>query len=52
MLNPLIKGLTREGVDRLSKGMRLWLEQAIVVVTLPRRLEIPRSRFKEIKQNH
>ena len=22
--DPLIKGLTREGVDRLSKGMGLW----------------------------
>ena len=23
--DPIIKGLTREGVDRLSKGMGLWI---------------------------
>ena len=48
--DPLTKGLNREGVEKSSTGMGLW--PRIVAVTLPRRLEIPRSRFKEIKQSH
>ena len=50
--DPLTKGLNREGVEKSSTGMGLGREQVIVAVTLPRRLEIPRSRFKEIKQSH
>ena len=50
--DPLTKVLNREGVERSSTGMGLWQRQVIVELTLPRRLEIPRSRFKEIKQSN
>ena len=43
----LKKGLTREEVKRSSKGINYGLGQVIMAVTLSRRLEIPRSRFKE-----
>ena len=50
--DPLTKGLTREGVEKSSQEWDYGQEQVIVAVTLPSRLEIPRSRFKEIKQSH
>ena len=50
--NSLTKGLTREGIERLWKGMGYGRGQVIVAETLTRSLEIPRSRFKEIKQSH
>ena len=43
----LQKGLTRVEVKRSSKGMNLGLRQFIMVVTLSRKLEIRRARFKE-----
>ncbi|PHT83444.1 hypothetical protein T459_11887 [Capsicum annuum] len=51
MSDPLTKGLSREGVERTSKGMGLRTRTVNMAVTLPSRLEIPRARFKEIKQS-
>ncbi|PHT99761.1 hypothetical protein BC332_29549 [Capsicum chinense] len=45
--DPLTKGLSREGVERTSKGMGLRPGQVSMAVTLPSRLEIPRARFKD-----
>ncbi|PHT35644.1 hypothetical protein CQW23_23344 [Capsicum baccatum] len=50
--DPLKKGLSREEVERTSQGMGYNLAQVRIAVTLPRRLEIPRARFKEIKQSY
>ncbi|KAF3676873.1 hypothetical protein FXO38_04076 [Capsicum annuum] len=47
----LTKGLYREEVERISKGMGLRLRTSQKAVTLPCRLEIPKARFKEIKQS-
>ena len=45
--DPLTKGLSRELVEKSSRGRDCGLGQIIMAVTLPSRLEIPRSRFKE-----
>ncbi|PHT92084.1 hypothetical protein T459_07197 [Capsicum annuum] len=42
--DPLTKGLSREGVEKTSKGMGLSLGRVSMAVTLPSRLEIPRAR--------
>ncbi|PHT58453.1 hypothetical protein CQW23_00816 [Capsicum baccatum] len=47
----LTKGLSREGVERTSKGMRLRPRTSQHSGNLPSRLEITRARFKEIKQS-
>lgn len=52
MSDPLTKRLTREGVDRLSEEWNYGRGQLIVPVTLPTKLEIPRSRFMKLKQDH
>lgn len=52
MSNPLTKGLSRE--RELRDHQRKWvynLEQVIMVITLPRRIDMSRSTFKEIKQS-
>ncbi|KAF3628703.1 putative glucan endo-1,3-beta-glucosidase A-like [Capsicum annuum] len=49
VLNPLIKGLSREGVGRISKKMGLRPKTSQHGGNSIGRLEIPRVRFKEIK---
>ncbi|PHT98123.1 hypothetical protein BC332_32948 [Capsicum chinense] len=49
MLDPLTKGLSREGVERTSKGMGLRPRTSQHDVTLPSRLEIPRSRIERLE---
>ncbi|KAF3615558.1 hypothetical protein FXO37_35448 [Capsicum annuum] len=49
VLNPLIKGLSREGVERISKEMGLRPKTSQHGGNSTGRLEIPRVRFKEIK---
>ena len=50
--DPLTKGLIERELRNHRREWDYGREQVIVAVTLPRRLEIPRSTFKEIKQCH
>ena len=50
--NPLTKDLTREDLKNHRREWDYGREQVIVAVTLPKRLEMQRSKFKEIKQSH
>ncbi|PHT34837.1 hypothetical protein CQW23_26637 [Capsicum baccatum] len=50
--DPLTKGLSREGVERTSKGMGLRPRTSQHGGNSTSRLEIPRARFKEIKQSY